>query len=99
MKEWVKKATRAGQVIISIVLRTRRATEAEHFEDESRETCRGGSRGDGETEEAVGEVKGLVRRIKSDLEHRYGSRIVMCHPVLSGLPTHVSDVISRHRVV
>ena len=87
------------RVIISVVLLKLRATEAHHFEDECTEKCCGGSRGDGETEGEADEVKTLMRSIKIDLEHKFGSRIERSHPILSGLPTYVSDVISRHREV
>ena len=58
----------------------------------------GDSRSNGEIEAAVKEVKGLMRSVKSDLEHKLNIDIDKKHPILAWLPTYVADVISRHRV-
>ena len=44
------------------------------------------------------EVKGLIRSVKIDLEHKLKIQIDKKHAMLSWLPAYVADVISRHRV-
>jgi hypothetical protein len=40
----------------------------------------------------------MIRRVKSDLEHKLNFEIDRRHPTLAWLPTYVADVISRHRL-
>ena len=40
----------------------------------------------------------MIRSVKSELEHKLNTQIDRRHPILALLPTHVADVMSRHRV-
>ena len=58
----------------------------------------GEPRRNGEIDSAVEEVKGLMRSVECDLEHKLRARLVRHRPVLSWLPAYVADVISRRRL-
>ena len=62
------------------------------------ESPAGESRSNGEIESTVKEVKGVMRSVTSDLEHKLGVKIDSRHPILAWLPTYAGDIISRHRV-
>ena len=55
----------------------------------------GEPRRNGEIDSAVEEVKGLMRSVECDLEHKLRARLVRHRPVLAWLPAYVADVISR----
>lgn len=82
----------------SLVLLKRKAAELAGVAAVPEESIVGDSQGNGEIEAAVKEVKGLMRTIKSQLEHNLGITLDRKDPVLSWLPTYAADIISRHRV-
>ena len=73
-----------------------RATEEATLKAFPEETSLGESGTNGEIESVREEVEGcgLMRSVRSDMQHTQLAH-GLPHPVLSWLPTHVADVISR----
>ncbi|CAK0906520.1 unnamed protein product [Prorocentrum cordatum] len=58
----------------------------------------GGHAAIGESENAVKEVKRIVRVQKKTLEERIGTRLPLHHPIWTGLPRHAAACLSRYRI-
>ena len=79
----------------SILALKKKAAQNAEIEAVLEEPPVGQSKSNGEIEVAVKEIKGMIRSVKSDLEHKLNFEIDRRHPILAW---HVADVISRHRL-
>ena len=52
----------------------------------------------GEAERAVREIKGVIRALKSSLEHRLGRTLPASHPILTWMPRHAAECLSRYKI-
>ena len=52
----------------------------------------------GNVENAIKEVQGHFRTVKSQVQARYNTVISEAHPILTWLVTHVSRTIYRHKI-
>ena len=59
----------------------------------------GGRQANGLAEVGVREIKAQTRILRSQLEQRLGTRIDEKHPLMSWIPRHAANCVSRYRII
>eukprot|EP00959_Pyramimonas_sp_CCMP1952_P264613 5532666-Pyramimonas_sp.AAC.1 len=95
---WKRYVGRSDGERSLVALKQAVADQMQAVETVMQESPVGDHAANGEAENAVKEVKRIVRAQKETFEERIGARLPLHHPIWTWLPRHAAACLSRYRI-